>query len=264
MTRAVRHLDCGTLCPPARLLGGERLVCHVVVVETDRDGLVLVDTGFGAADCASPGRVPRLFRTLVRPRLDPAQTALAQLRALGYLPDDVRHIVVTHLDLDHAGGLPDFPAAAVHLHRPEYVAAIGRPRLADRIRYPGYSWRHEPRWVTYAAEGDTWMGLPAVRALDGVRDDIALVPLGGHTAGHSGVAVRTGDGWLLHAGDAYFHRDELVDGGRVPLGLRGLAARDDVVVVCSHDPVELDVARHAARDQSSHATVVSASSPAAT
>ncbi|WP_373317754.1 MBL fold metallo-hydrolase [Planotetraspora silvatica] len=28
---------------------------------------------------------------------------------MGYDPADVRHIVVTHLDVDHCGGLPDFP-----------------------------------------------------------------------------------------------------------------------------------------------------------
>jgi len=32
---------------------------------------------------------------------------------------DVRHIVLTHLGFDHAGGLDDFPAATVHLLRQE-------------------------------------------------------------------------------------------------------------------------------------------------
>ncbi|WP_224087137.1 hypothetical protein [Nostoc sp. MS1] len=27
--------------------------------------------------------------------------------------------------------------------------------------------------------------------------------------GHAGIAVQTSDGWLLHAGDAYFYRDEI-------------------------------------------------------
>jgi len=35
------------------------------------------------------------------------------------------------------------------------------------------------------------------------------VPLAGHTRGHSGVAVDTGDGWLLHAGDAYFFHGQM-------------------------------------------------------
>ena len=35
----------------------------------------------------------------------------------GFRREDVRHILVTHLDFDHAGGLPDFPDAVVHVQR---------------------------------------------------------------------------------------------------------------------------------------------------
>jgi glyoxylase-like metal-dependent hydrolase (beta-lactamase superfamily II) len=264
------------MCPLlGPLTGGPRwrepglMVCHVLVVETERDGLVLVDTGFGSRDCADPRRLSRPFRTVVRPRLDAAQTARAQVAALGHDPRDVRHVVVTHLDIDHAGGLHDFPEATVHVHRDEHAAAMRRSNLVDRERYVPRQWDHGPRWATYAAEGDAWMGLPAVRALDGLRDDVALVPLVGHSRGHSAVAVRAGDRWILHAGDAMFDRRELEPNGRagrVPPGLRlfpslvqhdrrarlasvevlrTLARRPDVTVVCSHDPVMLE--RAAAR-----------------
>jgi glyoxylase-like metal-dependent hydrolase (beta-lactamase superfamily II) len=259
------------MCPAGgTLVGGGRgqapglLVCHVLLVETERDGLLLVDTGFGRAQCAEPARVPRLFRALARPRLDPAHTAAAQVTALGYRIEDVRHVVITHLDLDHAGGLADFPHAAVHLHRHEYRAAMRRDSLRARARYLPAQWRHGPRWVTYLPTGETWLGLPAVRPLAGVRAEIALVPLLGHSAGHTGVALRRGDGWLLHAGDAIFHAGELTAGAPVPAGLRALAAldehdraarhasrealrqlarRDDVTIVCSHDPAQLAAAR---------------------
>ena len=39
-----------------------------------------------------------------------------------------------------------------------------------------------------------------------------MVPLTGHTLGHCGVAIRGEEGWLLHAGDAYFFRDEMALG----------------------------------------------------
>ena len=39
-----------------------RLVCHVLLVETPRSGLVLVDTGFGLDDVAEPrARLGRSF-----------------------------------------------------------------------------------------------------------------------------------------------------------------------------------------------------------
>jgi glyoxylase-like metal-dependent hydrolase (beta-lactamase superfamily II) len=97
-----------------------------------------------------------------------------------------------------------------------------------------------------------------------IADDVALVPLVGHTRGHCGVAVRDGAGWLLHAGDAYFFHGE-VDPQR-PRSTPGLAlfqrlvAIDDrarrknqarlrelvrdhgseVRVFSAHDPVELE------------------------
>jgi glyoxylase-like metal-dependent hydrolase (beta-lactamase superfamily II) len=264
----VHHLDCGTMCPiGGRLVGGDHLlqrgllVCHCLLVETDRDGLVLVDTGYGTADCDDPSRLPRMFRAVAGPRLDRGQTALEQVRALGFDPRDVRHVAVTHLDPDHAGGLPDFPWAEVHVHRRERDDALARRDPRARVRYWPNRFAHGPRWVVYEAEGDTWMDLPAVRQLRGLHHDVVLVPLFGHTRGHTGVVVRRGARWVVHAGDAYFHHDELVPGGRPPLGLRlfaavdevdraarlasiaalqRLAAHDDVDVVCSHDPVELD------------------------
>src|SRR3546814_20988035 len=58
--------------------------------------------------------------------------------------------------------------------------------------------------------GERWFGFEAVRDLDGLPPEILLVPLPGHTWGHSGVAVpEDGGGWLLHAGDAYFYRGEV-------------------------------------------------------
>ena len=58
---------------------------------------------------------------------------------------------------------------------------------------------------SHPADGEPWNGLPAARPLDGLGDAIALVPVIGHTRGHAAVAVDTGAGRLLHAGDAYFH-----------------------------------------------------------
>src|SRR5271165_5137385 len=116
--RALHHLNCGTMCPRgARLLAGTgglleptRLVCHCLLIE-GAEGLVLVDTGFGNGDVGSPRQLGRLFSALVRPQLSEGETAHAQILARGFQPADVRHIVTTHLDLDHSGGLPDFPEA---------------------------------------------------------------------------------------------------------------------------------------------------------
>ncbi len=150
----VHHLNCGTMCPPfGRLIRGEgslvsrgHMVCHCLLLETDA-GLVLVDTGIGLGDMAEPReRLGPGFTALVGPRLDPTETAVYQVEALGFASTDVRHIVLTHLDLDHAGGLGDFPHAEVHVYRPEHDAAMTRSSLRERERYRPAQWAHGPRW----------------------------------------------------------------------------------------------------------------------
>jgi glyoxylase-like metal-dependent hydrolase (beta-lactamase superfamily II) len=261
----VHHLNCGTMCPNAFALGTgglrERglMVCHCLLLETAHAGLILVDSGFGLGDVAASTPLHPLFRKLVSPRLDRAETAIEQVRALGFAPEDVRHIVVTHLDIDHAGGLPDCPWARVHIHRAERDAALLRRTFPERQRYVPNHFAHGPSWQAYREAGDDWFGFEAVSALDGIGEDVALIPLFGHSRGHAGIAVRTADGWLLHGGDAFFHHAELDDARQCPTGLRVFQAavqfdgkarvanaerlralhRDhgsEVRIICAHDP----------------------------
>lgn len=221
----IHHLNCGTLCPACRpLINGEgrwtdkgTMICHCLLIETN-DGLVLVDTGFGSVDVERPSHLgkPFLFLTGANPKRE--ETALAQIEKLGFKRDDVRHIIPTHLDLDHAGGLPDFPKAKVHVHRHEYQAAL-HPFWDERARYRPAHFAHNPDWVIHSeGEGDDWFGFRGIRPIEGLKEDIVIVPLAGHTRGHCGVAVRTEKGWLLHAGDAYFHHGAM-DGSKIPAGL---------------------------------------------
>jgi glyoxylase-like metal-dependent hydrolase (beta-lactamase superfamily II) len=253
----VHHLDCATMCP----LGGrhagqvDTMVGHCLLVETEA-GLVLVDTGFGSEDGA---RLPLGFRLVARPRLSPERTALGQVRALGFDPADVRHLVLTHLDLDHAGGLSDFPRAEVHVQRAEHAAALARRGVRNRMRYVHAQWAHGPRWQLHEAGGSTWRGFRAVRDLPGLPPELLLVPLDGHTRGHQAIAVDRGDRWLLHVGDLWSHRGRLT-GDRIPPGLAVFEAaiaddrdalrhnqervraayRDDpeLIVFCAHDADE--------------------------
>jgi glyoxylase-like metal-dependent hydrolase (beta-lactamase superfamily II) len=214
----VHHLNCATMHPLGsrgdRLLPS-RLVAHCLLVERD-DGLLLVDTGLGTGDIEHPGRLGRPFRAMVGPVLDPAETALARVTALGFRAEDVTDIAVTHLDLDHAGGLSDFPIARVHVFSDELDAAL-KPALREKARYVAEQWAHGPQWVRHRVAGEEWFGFQAVTALS---DDVLLVPLHGHTRGHCGVAVRSADrGWLLHAGDSYFYRGEKQTPPSCPPGL---------------------------------------------
>ena len=215
----IHHLNCGCMCPVGgRLWDGVsrgltgQLVCHCLLVETDSSGLVLVDTGFGARDVEDPyERLSPLFIHANRIQLEHRYTALEQVKSLGFSPRDVRHIVLTHLDFDHAGGLEDFPEATVHVLRAEMEEAEVRQGFIHRRRYRPEQWDGVRDWRFYDPTGERWFGFGAVRDLDGLPPEILMIPLPGHTMGHAGIAIDTPDGWLLNAGDAYFYRHEMDD-----------------------------------------------------
>jgi glyoxylase-like metal-dependent hydrolase (beta-lactamase superfamily II) len=212
----IHHLSCGTMCPfGGRLWDGvtpgvapATLVCHCLLIETGA-GLVLVDTGFGLRDIARPQRLSAFFRRANRIQLRREATARRQIERLGLYPDDVRHIVLTHLDFDHAGGIEDFPNATVHVMDAELRAATLRQSTLDRRRYRPAQWDENVDWRRYRAEGERWFGFECVRDLAGLPPEILMVPLAGHTVGHAGIAISGPDGWLLHAGDAYFYSGEM-------------------------------------------------------
>ncbi len=212
----IHHLNCGCMCP----LGGAfydgfskglhaHLVCHCLLIETDRDGLVLVDTGFGLDDVRQPSRLSAFFRGLNNIQRRESLTARARIEALGFQAADVRHIILTHLDFDHAGGLTDFPHARVHLMQQEIDTASARHSWLQRERYRPGQWSGSAGWEGYQVQGERWFGFDAVTALRGLPPEILLVPLAGHTPGHAGIAISQPEGWLLHGGDAWFYREEM-------------------------------------------------------
>ena len=273
----VHHLRCGTDCPVGGALfdGFSKgllgfIPCAAQLIET-RNGLVLIDTGYGTEDVRHPH--PRLsvaFRLMLNIRFRMHETALHHVKALGYSARDVRHIVLTHLDFDHAGGLEDFPDARVHVMEVERDAAERKRRgFVAKRRYRPAQWDNVRDWRTYGnSSGEKWFGFDAVRSLDGLPPEILMVPLPGHTLGHAGVAIDTGCGWLLNAGDAYFYRRELdSDRRRCTPGLRFYqrlmdtdreqrfanqerlrelkrAHGQEITIFCSHDGKELEAMQH--------------------
>ena len=268
----IHHLNCVSTCPlGGRLMDGRtssvvtrgELCCHCLLIETEQ-GLVLVDTGFGLEDVRNPrSRLSRFFLALVSPDFREEMTAIRQIERLGYDPRDVRHIVLSHLDFDHAGGLSDFPQATVHMFHVESTYARAQRTWLDRQRFRPQQWLSAQLWQTYPSDdGERWRGFEHVRELDGLPPSILLVPLRGHTFGHAGIAVEGPNGWLLDAADAYFHHDEMAVTPHCTPGLRfyqWMLEKDrrarlanqarlrelrrddkDVLVFCSHDMMEFE------------------------
>jgi glyoxylase-like metal-dependent hydrolase (beta-lactamase superfamily II) len=249
----IHHLNCMTFHL------GFKNVTHCLLIEA-AEGLLLVDTGLGLGDYAHPTRLVRAFTTGIRVPCDPEETAIRQIVRLGLAPEDVRDIVLTHLHVDHAGGLPDFPWARVHVYAAEHDAAMHPQRNSLKERfYVAAHWAHAPKWVLHSCTGERWFGFDCVRLME-KPVDVLLVPLLGHSRGHCGVAVGQGGKWLLHCGDAYVRECQVAPGAdsnpfpgparRVQhwlfppeplIRLRELGQEqgDQVRLFCSHDRVTL-------------------------
>ena len=264
MSVVVHDIICGSSCPRGAGLQDlfpSRVMSHCLLIETN-EGLVLVDTGVVSVLAADPaaqlGTVKHFLFGINHPQ-STFVSARERVEALGYRVSDVRHIIPTHLDFDHCGDLADFPQAKVHAFEQEVRRALAPQTSMDKNRYLETPLKHGPSWSLYnGAEGEPWFGFDTVRMLDDLGPELLLVPLFGHTVGHTGVAVASEAGWVLHAGDAYYQRKHLFEPmGMVsrwtrrhidhdPIGAehnqQRLAAliesESSVRVFCSHDPAE--------------------------
>lgn len=263
----IHHLHCGTMCPVCAPLFGQKglhakVVCHCLLVETDQ-GLVLIDTGLGIQDHLHPqARLGSFAARFGRIEHDLELTAIAQIQRLGFSPQDVKHILVSHLDFDHAGGISDFPHATVHVLSTEYNATQSFFSLKNKARYKTQQFKQHRYWNFIEPEqGEAWFNLHQVQGFRLFQDEILMIPLLGHSKGHCGIAIKQQDGWVFFCGDAYFSHLQLNPQNK----LRTLAklerifaennamrldnlhkiqqlaqSQKNIEIICAHDPVELE------------------------
>ena len=114
---------------------------------------ILFDTGMHPMSISDPARHFGEHADSYPLVMAPGDDAVSLLATVGVAPDDVGHIVQSHLHYDHAGGLTLFKRATVHLHRVELPFALWPPVYQ---RNPPQFIRHEFESITswHEIEGD--------------------------------------------------------------------------------------------------------------
>jgi glyoxylase-like metal-dependent hydrolase (beta-lactamase superfamily II) len=128
----VHVLDDGIFLTDAGNLFGEKAksakirgAMHAVLVATD-DALVLLDAGFGPE---LPGYLEDRYE------LEREKSLVDRLAEVGYDPEDVTHVVLSHLDADHVGWAlnpPSFPNATVYVQKAALEEARQMPEGEGR------------------------------------------------------------------------------------------------------------------------------------
>jgi glyoxylase-like metal-dependent hydrolase (beta-lactamase superfamily II) len=225
--------------------------CPVFVITHPGVGPLLVDTGLHPSVAASPiENMGRAAARFARPRVEPGRDLPAQLRERGIEARELPLVVMTHLHLDHASGISEFPNSTIVVSAPEWDAATTDPRPLLRSYRPAqydyvFDYRtvdyEGPRVSSYSTFGRTFdlFGDGSVR--------LAFTP--GHSAGHQSVIARLRDRDFVIAGDAIFTRGQLGDAPEPPRPVDrhtwrrsrqelALFARQypQAVIVAGHDP----------------------------
>jgi N-acyl homoserine lactone hydrolase len=176
------------------------------LVEHPGVGPILIDTGLHPSVAVDPkqnlGRLGAsvVFRGI---KMDPSQAVAAQLRERAVDPGDVKLVVMTHLHLDHASAMSEFPDAAFVFTKREWEAATSDGQLHGYVRRQ-FDHAFDYRTLDFES-GETDSFATFGRSFDLLGDgSVRVVYTPGHTHGHQSVILRLRDREALIAGDAIY------------------------------------------------------------
>jgi len=194
------------------------------------DGIVLIDSG------APPAGSPGGDDVAARP---PGSDVTSSLEAIGLAADDVAAVLLTHLHVDHVGGVAAVPRARL-LTTADELRYARSPDPWMEPEYPDASRTIDPARVDLVGDGHDVFG-------DGA---LSVLATPGHTPGHLSLLVRLpASGAVLLPGDAAWTRRALLEDDAVAGllwdegawrasrdRLRDVAAREQARVFYTHEP----------------------------
>lgn len=204
LPQAPRAIPAGAAIEGAGLHRRVRNAMTTFIVEHPEATFLVDPTYCLDAQRRAIAELPRVLRPVVTPPADTVTTVDALTAAgISRIPD---FALPTHAHWDHVCGLLDLPGMPVHLRATErdWILSPGRPP-AGGVRAALTDGR---AIVTYELDGPPVCTFTSSRDLFG-DGSVILVELAGHTPGSVGVLTRTTAGWVLLAGDAAWHYEQV-------------------------------------------------------
>ncbi len=161
--------------------------CRLITLDGQN---ILIDTGYGT-------NWPDRFRQ--HHDLTAGVPVVESLALLDVSPDEIQHVICSHLHFDHAGGtsvpsssslVTTFPKAQYHVQKVEWEQAMSE---APEFRGAYDSTRLQPiadAGQLVLHDGD-----------DEILPGLSVHKTGGHTPGHQAIRVETGEGVYWYLGD---------------------------------------------------------------
>ena len=221
------------------------------------DGRVLYDTGCHPDAMKTHGRWSEYFQRRFPWSAGPDGEACHlpnRLEQLGLGPDDIRHVVLSHMHSDHAGCVEFFRKSQIIVHRAEFDVALAYHERQDPDS--SYAWKDTDQWLR---RGMNWRLVEEHEKELSLTETITVLNWGaGHAAGMLGLDVSLGEtGRVILASDAIFTRENLgppvrpaeypvsaVDAARTVEEIRARAERLNARVWCGHDMNQFMSLRH--------------------
>jgi glyoxylase-like metal-dependent hydrolase (beta-lactamase superfamily II) len=182
-----------------------RIPVPVFLVEHPGAGAILIDTGLHPSVAVDPKQsFGRLLGWYYRGlEMNPEQAAPAQLRARGLDAADIRFVLMTHMHVDHASAISEFPNSTFVLSKQEWDA-LADGKVTDGYVKRQYDFGFDYRTFDFDSR-DTDSFATFGRSFDLWGDgSIRAVFTPGHTHGHTSYVLRLRDREVLIAADAIY------------------------------------------------------------
>ena len=140
------------------------------------------------------------------PNYTPPPDLMAQLAQIGVTPQEIDHIIISHLHFDHFNGLthqqggqfvPSFANAVVHIGQADWLAAQPKIETADSLEAHTLGVLQQQGRI-HPVNGDYALG-----------DAVQILASPGETPGHQTVKLSAGGQTLYCIGDLYHHTVEI-------------------------------------------------------